>query len=410
MDFTPSARTEELLQRLRTFAQEEVAPVERAWHAEMREANRGANFETWSVSPEIEALKARARALSLWNLFLPDPVRGAGLTVLEYAPLAEEMGKSRILAEVTNCNAPDTGNMELLYHFGTEEQKARWLEPLLEGSIRSVFFMTEPDVASSDATNLEASIRTDGDSLVLDGRKWWSTGVGHPRAQIGLFLGCSDPSPDASRHQRHSIVLVPLDSPGLHIERMLSVFGTYDEPYGHGEVRFDNVRLPMSHLIGRLGGGFELAQRRLGPGRIHHCMRAIGAAEHALSLLVARAQRRVAFGKPLALLGGNSERIADLRIAIDQARLLVLYAAWKIDTMGARAAMAEISAIKVVTPNVLQQVVDEAIQIHGGAGLSDDLPLAELYGMARMLRLADGPDAVHRAVIAKIELAKHKTP
>ena len=407
MDFTPSPQTADLLARLQTFAREEVAPVERAIIEEIRRAHRGPDYQRWTIHPEIEALKARARKLSLWNLFLPDATLGAGLSVLEYAPLAEEMGKSRILSEVTNCSAPDTGNMEVLYHFGTEEQKQRWLVPLLEGEIRSVFFMTEPDVASSDATNLEASIREEGDSLVLDGRKWWSTGLGDPRARVGLFLGRSDASPSADRHRRHSIVIVPLDAEGLTIERMLPVFGSYDEPSGHGQALFRSVRVPKSNLVARLGAGFEIAQKRLGPGRIHHCMRAIGAAERALSLLIERATSRVDFGKPLVDLGGNRERIADLRIAIDQARLLVLYAAWKIDTAGVRAAMSEISAIKVAAPAALQRVLDEAIQIWGGAGLSDDLPLAEMYGMARMLRLADGPDAVHRALIAKAELAKY---
>jgi acyl-CoA dehydrogenase len=406
VDFSLSPRSAELLQRLRTFAREEVLPVEERWLAQLRQAHHGGDWQSWEVSPEVEALKARARALSLWNLFLPDSTHGQGLTTLEYAPLAEEMGRSRLLPEVTNCNAPDTGNMEVLHYFGTPEQKARWLTPLLAGEIRSVFFMTEPEVASSDATNLRASIVEDGEELVLQGTKWWSTGVGHPRAKVGLFLGMSDP--EADRHQQHSLVLVPLDTPGLTIRRMLSVFGEHDEPYGHGEVHFDSVRVPRSHLVGRLGGGFEIAQRRLGPGRIHHCMRALGAAERALELLVRRGLSRVAFGKPLIELDGNREKLANLRIALEQARLLVLHAAWKIDQVGARNAMSEISAIKVVAPNVLQQVVDEAIQIHGAAGLSSDFPLAEFYGMARMLRLADGPDAVHRALIAKLELAKYR--
>jgi acyl-CoA dehydrogenase len=407
MDFNLSPRTTELLAKLRTFAREEVLPVEERWLERLREVHHGGDWRSWEVSPEVEALKARARALSLWNLFLPDPALGQGLSTLEYAPLAEEMGRSRLLPEVTNCNAPDTGNMEVLYHFGTPEQKERWLTPLLAGEIRSVFFMTEPEVASSDATNLRASITEDGDELVLHGDKWWSTGVGHPRAKMGLFLGLSDPNAD--RHQQHSLVLVPLDTPGLTVRRMLSVFGEHDEPYGHGEVHFEQVRVPRSNLVGRLGGGFEIAQRRLGPGRIHHCMRALGAAERALELLVRRGLSRVAFGKPLIELDGNRERLANLRIALDQARLLVLHAAWKIDSVGARNAMSEISAIKVVAPAVLQQVVDEAIQIHGAAGLSSDFPLAEMYGMARMLRMADGPDAVHRALIAKLELAKYRT-
>jgi acyl-CoA dehydrogenase len=344
--------------------------------------------------------------LGLWNFFLHDAERGAGLSTLEYAPLAEEMGRSHIAAQIFNCNAPDTGNMEVLWKYGSEAQKQQWLEPLLEGKIRSVFFMTEPDVASSDATNMEATIIEDGDDLILNGKKWWSSGVGDPRCEIGIFMGVSNP--EAARHSQHSMVLVPMKTPGVVIKRMLPVFNAYDAPEGHGEVWFENVRVPKSNMILGAGRGFEIAQGRLGPGRIHHCMRALGAAEKALELMIKRGKSRIAFGKPLINLGGNQERIANLRIAIDQARLLTLYAAWKIDNVGALAALTEISAIKVVAPNVLQDVVDAAIQIHGGAGVSNDTPLAGMFAMARVLRLADGPDEVHRGLIARMELAKYK--
>lgn len=352
----------------------------------------------------MESLKASARKRGLWNLFLPDPKHGAGLSNTEYAPLAEMMGRSFIASEACNCSAPDTGNMELLAHYGSDAQKARWLTPLLEGEIRSGFCMTEPGVASSDATNMEATARIEGDSVVLDGRKWWTTNLGHPDLRILIFMGLSDP--DADPHSRHSMVLCPVDAPGVHIERMLSVFSTYDEPSGHGEVMFDNVRLPLDHIIMGPGRGFEIAQGRLGPGRIHHCMRAIGMAERALEILCDRAASRIAFGKPLAQLGANASMIADCRMAIEQARLLTLKAAWLIDTRGVRQAMSEISQIKVVVPNMLQQVVDAAIQIHGAAGVSDDFPLADLYGHARVLRIVDGPDDVHRAVVAKRELKR----
>ena len=406
MDFQPSPRSREMLQCLRAFMREHIEPVEAAYLPDARALNVDADWTRWQVPALMEALKARARAEGLWNLFLPDAELGAGLTTLEYAPLAEAMGRSLIAPEVFNCNAPDTGNMEVLYHFGNDEQKLRWLAPLMAGEIRSVFCMTEPDVASSDATNMQATIREDGDELVLDGRKWWSTGLGHPNAAFAIFMGLSNPAND--RHARHSMVLVPLDKPGVRIERMLPCFGEYDAPSGHGEVVFDQVRVPRGNLIKGLGDGFAIAQGRLGPGRIHHCMRAIGAAERALELMIERSLSRVAFGKPLLDLGGNRERIANARIAIDQARLLTLYAAWKIDTHGVAAAMTEISAIKVVAPNVLQQVVDEAIQMFGGAGVSHDVPLTSLFAIARALRIADGPDAVHRNVIAKIEIAKYR--
>jgi alkylation response protein AidB-like acyl-CoA dehydrogenase len=316
------------------------------------------------------------------------------------------MGRYEFAAEIFNCNAPDTGNMEVLYHYGNEWQQQTWLRPLLDGTIRSVFCMTEPGVASSDATNIEAKIVEEGDELVLNGRKWWSTGIGHPQAQVAIFMGLSNP--EAPPHSRHSMVIVPLDAPGVRIERMLPVHGEYDPPYGHGEVVFENVRVPKSHLILGLGKGFEIAQGRLGPGRIHHCMRAIGGAEEALKLMIERGMSRQAFGKRLLELGGNLERVAHARMAIDQARLLTLYAAWKIDAVGVREATNEISAIKVVAPNVLQKVVDMAIQMHGGAGVSDDTPLAGLHAIARSLRLADGPDEVHCAMVARTELRKYK--
>ncbi len=406
MDFQPSPRSQELLLRLQRFMREQIEPVEADFLRDTRTLNPDGDWTRWQVPPQMQELKGKARAEGLWNLFLPDAELGAGLTTLEYAPLAEAMGRSLIASEVFNCNAPDTGNMEVLYHFGNDAQKQRWLAPMLAGEIRSVFCMTEPDVASSDATNMQATITVDGDDLVLDGRKWWSTGLGHPNASFAIFMGLS--SPENDRHARHSMVLVPLDTPGVRIERMLPCFGEYDPPSGHGEVVFDQVRVPRANLIRELGAGFAIAQGRLGPGRIHHCMRAIGAAERALELMIERGLSRVAFGKPLLDLGGNHERIANARIAIDQARLLTLYAAWKIDTHGVAAAMTEISAIKVVAPNVLQQVVDEAIQLFGGAGVSHDVPLTSLFAIARALRIADGPDAVHRSLIARIEIGKHR--
>ena len=406
MDFSLSPRCQALRDQIRQFIDTEIAPVEAALLPGLLESPRGADWTQWQVLPEVEALKEKAKAQGLWNLFLPDPELGAGLSVVEYAVLAEQMGRSHFAPEVFNCNAPDTGNMEVLWKYGSEAQKAQWLTPLLNAEIRSVFFMTEPDVASSDATNMQATITVDGDELVLNGKKWWSTGVGDPRCEVGIFMGLSDP--EAPRHSRHSMVLVPMNTPGVTIKRMLPVFGGFDEPSGHGEVWFENVRVPMDNLIHGLGRGFDIAQGRLGPGRIHHCMRAIGSSERALELMIQRGMSREAFGKPLIKLGGNPERVAELRIAIDQARLLTQYAAWKIDEVGAMQALSEISAIKVVAPNVMQQVVDEAIQLFGGAGVSNDTPLAALFAMARVLRLADGPDAVHRSLIARLEFAKYR--
>jgi acyl-CoA dehydrogenase len=399
MDFEHTPRTQELLARLSAFQEQEIEPREEAYLRELT-----ARADPWIVSPLIEELKAKAKAEGLWNLFLPDDEHGAGLSSVEYAPLAERMGRSLITAEVCNCNAPDTGNMEVLLHFGSEEQRERWLAPLLDGSIRSAFCMTEPDVASSDATNMQATAMLEGDEVVVNGLKWWSTGVGHPNCKALIFMGLTVPSAD--RYHQHSMVLVPLETPGVKVERMLETMGFLDAPGGHGEVSFTDVRLPASAIIGGPGQAFTIAQDRLGPGRIHHCMRLIGLAELALELACRRATERVAFGKPLANLGGNRERIADARIAIDQARLHVLHAAWLVDRQ-APEAIGAVSQIKVAVPNMTQRVVDMAIQLHGGAGLSNDLPLAGAWTAARALRLADGPDEVHRGVIARLELARY---
>ncbi len=398
MDFAPSERTQALAERLSRFMRHEVLPAESVYAAEL---SGSADHHAWRQPAIMETLKAKARAAGLWNLFLPDAEHGAGLSNADYAPLAEIMGHSFIAPEVFNCSAPDTGNMEVLHRYGSDEQRERWLKPLLAGEIRSAFGMTEPDVASSDATNMQATARIDGDHVVLNGRKWWTTGAGHPHCRFVIFMGLSDP--DAEPHRRHAMVICPLDTPGVKIERMLPVFHHYDEPSGHGELSFTDVRVPMGNVILGPGRGFEIAQGRLGPGRVHHCMRAIGAAERALSLLYKRARSRVAFGKPLSELGGTPDIVANLRIAIEQARLLTLKTAWTLDTHGTKAALSLISQIKVVVPAVAQQAADAAIQIHGGAGLSDDFPLTQLFAYARALRLADGPDEVHRGVIAKLE-------
>ncbi len=390
---------------MKAFMEEHVYPFEREYTLFHKNNNPDSNWQKWAEHPKLEELKTLAREQGLWNLFLPDKKLGAGLSVLEYSPLAEEMGKVYNSAEIFNCNAPDTGNMEVLYHFGNEKQKEQWLMPLLEGKIRSVFCMTEPDVASSDATNMEATIEPDGDDIVINGKKWWATGLGHPDAKIAIVMGKTAGSED--RHKQHSMVLVPLDTEGVEIKRMLNTIGAYDPPYGHGEVHFDNVRVPKENLLQDYGAGFAIAQGRLGPGRIHHCMRCIGAAERALQLAIIRSGTRVAFGKQLAKLGGNSERFAKARIDIDQARLLTHYAAWKIDRVGVRESMVEISAIKVVAPNVLQEVVDMAMQIHGGGGLSDDFPLSAFFLQARALRLADGPDEVHLRMLSRLEFKKY---
>ncbi|WP_119732219.1 acyl-CoA dehydrogenase family protein [Thermomonospora amylolytica] len=401
MDFTHSPRAQEYIERVTAFIDAEIAPREPEYYATLRSQD-----DRWAVPPMIEELKAKAREQGLWNLFLPDSEHGAGLSVAEYAPLAELMGRYLFAPEVFNCNAPDSGNAEVLLHYGSPEQRERWLRPLLEGRIRSAFCMTEPAVASSDATNMRATAILDGDTVVLNGRKWWSTGIGHPDCRFVIFMGLTDP--DAHRHRRHSMVLVPLDAPGVRIERMLPVMGYHDEPYGHGEVSFTDVRLPASAIIGGPGRGFEIAQGRLGPGRIHHCMRLIGMAERALELACRRATERVAFGKPLANLGGNRERIARARIAIDQARLQVLHCAWLLDTAGALGAISELSQVKAAVPAMAQEVVDMAIQLHGGAGLSDDVPLAGFLTAARALRMADGPDEVHLGVVARMELGRYR--
>jgi alkylation response protein AidB-like acyl-CoA dehydrogenase len=405
MDFTPSPRTADFLERVKRFMAAHLEPVEAALWAEVRRAHPGGDWRTWRVPPQVEALKARARAEGLWNLFLPDPTLGAGLSTLEYAPLAEQMGRSLLAPEIFNCSAPDTGNMEVLYRYGSEAQKARWLTPLLAGEIRSVFSMTEPGVASSDATTLQATAVVQGDEVVIEGTKWWSTGLGDPRARVSIVMART-PDPSKDRHHQHSMVLVPLDTPGVQIVRMVPVFGHYDPWMGHGEVHFSGVRVPAQNIIAGPGMGFEIAQGRLGPGRIHHCMRCLGAAERALELMIDRGASRVAFGKPLLNLGGNREKVAEARIAIDQARLLTLYAAWKLDQVGALGAMTEIAAIKVAAPNVLLRVVDDAMQLHGGAGLSDDTPLTGFFLQARSLRIADGPDEVHKGLIARLELAR----
>ncbi len=405
MDFEHSPRAQELLERLNTFQEREIDPREEPYHRELL-----GRADPWVVLPVIEELKQKARAEGLWNLFLPpgaelagQPI-GAGLSNVEYAPLAERMGRSLIASEVYNCNAPDTGNMEVLLHFGSAEQRERCLEPLLAGEIRSAFCMTEPEVASSDATNMQATATLDGEEVVVNGRKWWSTGIGHPNCEAIIFMGLTDTSAD--RYHQHSMVLVPLEHPGVKVERMLSTMGFLDAPGGHGEVSFSDVRLPASAIIGGPGQAFAIAQARLGPGRVHHCMRLIGLAELALELACRRATERVAFGKPLANLGGNRERIADARIAIDQARLRVLHAAWLVDRQSAEA-LGAVSQIKVAVPNMAQKVVDMSMQLHGGAGLSSDLPLGAAWTTARALRLADGPDEVHRGVIARLELARH---
>ena len=401
MDFSYSAKAQDYLARLQQFMRDEVYPAEAAYFQSL---SHSPNHQHWRQPEVMEQLKVKAKAAGLWNLFLPDEEYGAGLSNSDYAPLAEMMGTSFIASEVFNCNAPDTGNMEVLVKYGSEQQKQQWLLPLLSGEIRSAFCMTEPDVASSDATNMQATAIIDGDEVVINGRKWWSTGIGHPNCKILIFMGLTDPT--AEKHRQHSMVLVPIDAQGVKVERMLPVFSSFDEPSGHGEVSFTNVRVPISNIIAGEGRGFEIAQGRLGPGRIHHCMRAIGASERALTLLCQRAGTRVAFGKPIAKLGANPDIVANCRMAIEQARLLTLKAAWMMDTVGVKGAMSEISQIKVVAPNVAQQVTDAAIQIHGGAGLSDDFPLAALYAYARVLRLADGPDEVHRALIAKLEYKK----
>ncbi|TCC18935.1 acyl-CoA dehydrogenase family protein [Kribbella speibonae] len=405
MGFEPSARAQDLIGRVDTFLRGEIEPVEAELHTAIRTAG-----DPWQPQPMIKDLQAKARDAGLWNLFLPpaepgNEQYGEGLSNLDYAPIAELTGRSFIAPYIFNCNAPDTGNMEVLLRYGNDDQKKRWLEPLLDGTIRSAFCMTEPEVASSDATNMRATAVVDGDEVVLNGRKWWSTGVGHPDCELLIFMGLTEP--EAHRYERHTMVLVPRDTPGVKVERLLPAMSRYDEPHGHGEVSFTEVRVPAANILVGPGRAFEIAQGRLGPGRVHHCMRLIGLAEKALELALQRGTSRTAFGKPLVNLGGNRERIADARIAINQARLLVLQTAYLLDTQGLVGALSEVSQIKVAVPRMAQDVIDMAIQLHGGGGLSDDFPLAAAWTSARALRLADGPDEVHRGVIARIELASY---
>ncbi|MCU0265938.1 MAG: acyl-CoA dehydrogenase family protein [Actinomycetia bacterium] len=403
MDFAPSPRAAELMDRLTAFMAERVYPAE-AVYAQQR-AELAAAGQVHGVPPVLEELKAEARARGLWNLFLPDV---AGISVLDYAPLAEISGRSPELApEALNCAAPDTGNMELLHLFGTPDQKREWLEPLLDGRIRSAFAMTEPEVASSDARNIRTSIVRDGDDYVINGHKWWTTGISDPRCTIMIVMGRTNP--DADAYHQQSMVLVPVDTPGVDVVRSVPIFGYHDQ-HGHGEVVLRDVRVPVTNLLAGEGDGFRLAQERLGPGRVHHCMRALGMAERALELMCQRAIAREAFGKPLARQGVVQEQIARARLAIDQARLLVLRTAWLIDTVGASAARAEVAAIKAVVPQVACDVTDAAIQVHGGAGVSDDTPLAAFYAGLRTLRIADGPDEVHLRTVARAELGKHLPP
>ena len=407
MDFSHSPKVEALAAKVSRFMDAHVYPAEPAYAAEVAE-NR-ARGNAWVPTKVVEDLKVKARAEGLWNLFLPDSEHGAGLSNAEYAPLCEIMGRSWLAPEAFNCSAPDTGNMEVLVRYGTDAQKKEWLAPLLAGEIRSAFAMTEPDVASSDATNIEATIRRDGDHYVIDGTKWWTTGGPDPRCKILIFMGKTDPT-NPDRHKQQSMVLVPVATPGVRLVRTLSVFGYDDAPHGHAEFAFENVRVPVTNVLLGEGRGFEIAQGRLGPGRIHHCMRLIGLAERALESMCKRAASRVAFGRPIADQTVTQERIANARMMIDQARLLVLHAAWKMDTVGNKGAKKEIALIKVAAPNVACQVIDWAIQVHGAAGVSDVTPLAFFYAQARTLRLADGPDEVHRNQIAALELAPHRPP
>ena len=399
MSFEPSARVKELEVKLLAFMDAHIYPSELLW---AEQVNAG---ERWKAIPLMEELKAKARAQGLWNLFLPESEHGPGLTNLEYAPLCEIMGRVSWAPEAFNCNAPDTGNMEVLARYGTVEHQREWLAPLLDGKIRSCFAMTEPAVASSDATNIEASIVRDGDSYLINGRKWWSTGAGDPRCKIAIFMGKTDPS--APKHKQQSMILVPFDTPGVKIERMLNVFGYDEAPHGHAEVSYTSVRVPVSNILLGEGRGFEIAQGRLGPGRIHHCMRLIGQAERALEFMCRRVKQRVAFGSAIADKGTIRADIANSRMEIEQARLLVLKAAHMMDTAGNKSARAEIAMIKVLVPNMALRVIDRSIQAHGAAGMCEDFPLASSWALTRTLRLADGPDEVHRETIAKLELRKY---
>jgi acyl-CoA dehydrogenase len=398
MEFAYSDKVKGLQKQVQAFMDEHIDPNEKL-HDEQVEANR------WAQPPIVEELKKKAKAAGLWNLFLPESARGAGLTNLEYAPLCEIMGRSGMAPEVFNCAAPDTGNMEVIERYGAPEHKEQWLKPLLAGEIRSAFAMTEPDVASSDATNIQCEIKRDGDVYVINGRKWWTSGVMHPHCKILIVMGKTDPN--AAKHQQQSQVLVPRDTPGVTVVRHLPVFGYHDLPHGHGEVLFEDVRVPVGNIILGEGRGFEIAQGRLGPGRIHHCMRVIGLAERALDAMCKRAKSRVAFGKPIAEQSVTLERIAESRIAIEQCRLLTLKAAYMMDTVGNKVARKEIAMIKVAAPLMAQRVIDWAIQMHGAAGVSGDFFLARAYAGARTLRLADGPDEVHRNQIGALELREH---
>jgi len=401
LDFDFSARTKDLKARVGQFMDEHVLPNEAVFAEQLESAP-----SRWTIPPVMEELKTRAKSAGLWNLFLPESDYGPGLTNLEYAPLCELMGTSPIGPEAFNCSFPDTGNMEVLVRYGTEAQRRQWLIPLLDGTIRSAFAMTEPDVASSDATNIQASIVRDGDEYVINGHKWWTSGIGDPRCRLLIVMGKTDPHhPD--RHRQQSMVLVPRDAPGITLLRMLHVFGYDDAPHGHGELVFEDVRVPAANLLLGEGRGFEIAQGRLGPGRIHHCMRQIGAAERALALMCRRATQRVAFGKPLSENDVTQERIAQARIEIDRARLLVLHAAWIMDTLGNKAARQAIAEIKVAVPEMTTRVLDWAIQLYGAAGVSQVFPLAYLAATARTMRILDGPDEVHRRQIARLELRKH---
>ncbi len=400
MNFEYSPKVQDLRKRLTAFMDENIYPNEKLVHQQLEEGDR------WQPLPIIEELKPKARAAGLWNLFLPESKAGAGLTNLEYAPLCEIMGRVPFAPEVFNCSAPDTGNMEVLERYGNEEHKMKWLKPLLAGEIRSCFAMTEPAVASSDATNIESSIERDGDEYVINGRKWWTSGAGDPRCKIAIFMGKTDRT--APSHTQQSMILVPMDTKGITIKRMLTVFGYDDAPHGHGEVVFDNVRVPASNLLLGEGRGFEIAQGRLGPGRIHHCMRTIGVAERALELMCKRVEERVAFGRHLAEMGTIRANIAQSRIEIEQARLLTLKTAAMMDTVGNKVARKEIAMIKVLAPNVTLRVLDRAIQAHGGAGVCQDFFLAKAYAGTRTLRLADGPDEVHLETIAKVELKEQQ--
>ncbi|QIN79953.1 acyl-CoA dehydrogenase [Rubrobacter marinus] len=399
MDFEYSDKVQKLRTELMEFMDEYVYPNEGTYHEQVSEAEN-----RWETPPIMDELKERAKAAGLWNLFLPESEFGAGLSNLEYAPLCEIMGRSLIAPEVFNCNAPDTGNMEVLARYGSPEQQEKWLRPLLDGEIRSAFCMTEPDVASSDATNIQARIEREGDEYVVNGRKWWSTGAGSSRCKISIFMGKTDP--EAKRHEQQSMILVPLDTPGVTIERTLSVFGYDEAPHGHAEISFQDVRVPVENILWGEGKGFAIAQGRLGPGRIHHCMRQIGVAERALELMCDRVKSREAFGKKLSEQGVIMEWIADSRMEIEQSRLLTLKAADMMDKVGNKEAKSEIAQIKVVAPNTTLRVLDRAIQSFGGAGVSGDTPLAAFWAESRILRLADGPDEVHRAAVAKLELKK----